>query len=159
MPRNSIALQEWGYAGEVASNKFAFDQGEVLFGKLRPYFHKVGVAPASGVCSTDIVVITPHAFEWSAFVLMFLSSTEFVAYADQTSTGTKMPRTSWEAMARYRLCLPTIQVAQAFCNVAQPLINRIVNNTHESRTLPDKQEKATQPVLEQAEVLSAGWAV
>ena len=135
MPRNSIALREWGYAREVASNKFAFDQGEVLFGKLRPYFHKVGVAPASGVCSTDIVVITPQAVAWSAFVVTLLSSAEFVAYADQNSTGTKMPRTSWETMARYRLCLPTIQVAQAFCNVVQPLINRIVNNTHESRRL------------------------
>jgi hypothetical protein len=54
MPRRSITLPVWGRAEELASNKFSFERGEILFGKLRPYFHKVGIAPISGVCSTDI---------------------------------------------------------------------------------------------------------
>ena len=51
MPRKSIALTNWDRSEEVGSNKFSFCQGEVLFGKLRPYFHKVGVAVQDGVCS------------------------------------------------------------------------------------------------------------
>ena len=43
MPRQSIALTEWEGAGKVTSNKSVFKKGELLFGKLRPYFHKVGV--------------------------------------------------------------------------------------------------------------------
>jgi type I restriction enzyme S subunit len=43
MPRRCIALSNWGYADEVESNKFEFKRGEILFGKLRPYFHKVEV--------------------------------------------------------------------------------------------------------------------
>ena len=61
MPRRSIALTAWERAGKVTSNKSTFEKGEVLFGKLRPYFHKVGVAPINGVCSTDIVVIAPKS--------------------------------------------------------------------------------------------------
>ena len=60
MPRRCIALSEWGNADGLESNKFEFKKGEILFGKLRPYFHKVGIAPVSGVCSTDIVVVTPQ---------------------------------------------------------------------------------------------------
>src|SRR5579859_487661 len=45
LPRRSIALSEWGTASEVQSTKLAFSKGEILFGKIRPYFHKVGVAP------------------------------------------------------------------------------------------------------------------
>ena len=48
MPRKSIALAEWGNAASLESGKAAFRRGEILFGKLRPYFHK-GAAPFKGV--------------------------------------------------------------------------------------------------------------
>src|SRR6266436_6371201 len=64
MPRKSIALANWARSEEVASNKFAFRRGEILFGKLRPYFHKVGVAAKDGVCSTDILVVSAKSEEW-----------------------------------------------------------------------------------------------
>src|SRR5438445_4522365 len=92
MPRRSIALSEWGDASKTVSNKFQFLKGEILFGKLRPYFHKVGVAAVNGVCSTDILVITPKSPEWYGLVLGHVSSDDFVDYADAASTGTKMPR-------------------------------------------------------------------
>ena len=104
MPRRSIALTEWEGAGNVTSNKSVFKKGDFLFGKLRPYFHKVGFAPLDGICSTDIVVVTPRPSYWPAFTLACLSSDEFVDYTDQTSTGTKMPRTSWKTSKR---CLYT----------------------------------------------------
>ena len=89
MPRRSIALTQWEGAGKVTSSKSVFKKGEFLFGKLRPYFHKIGVAPVSGICSTDVIVVAPKASQWSAFVLASISSDEFIAYANQTSTGTK----------------------------------------------------------------------
>ncbi len=55
MPRTSIALSNWGSAADVTSNKCWFRRKHILFGKLRPYFKKVGVAPVDGVCSSDIM--------------------------------------------------------------------------------------------------------
>jgi len=135
MPRRSIALTEWEGAGKVTSNKSILDKGDFLFGKLRPYFHKVGIAPLSGICSTDIVVLTPKTPDLSTFVLACISTDEFVTYTDQTSTGTKMPRTSWKIMGQYELCLPTESALRSFQNSVQPMINRIIANIHESRTL------------------------
>ena len=135
MPRRSIALSKWEGAGKVTSNKLVFKKGEFLFGKLRPYFHKVGFAPLDGICSTDIVVVIPRAPEWAAFALACLSSDEFVDYTDQTSTGTKMPRTSWKTMEQYEICLPFDHVARAFQGVAQPLFDRVSANIHETRIL------------------------
>ena len=74
MPKHCIALSEWDTVEGLASNKFIFEQGDILFGKLRPYFHKVGVAPLDGVCSTDIVVIMPKSHDWFGFVLGHISS-------------------------------------------------------------------------------------
>ena len=135
MPRGSVALTDWGRAGSVSSTKTAFESRDMLFGKLRPYFHKVGIAPTNGVCSTDIIVLKARMSEWSAFVLACVSSSGFVSYASQTSTGTKMPRTSWRTMSRYEICRPAEPVAAAFQNVVALMLERIVANVHESRTL------------------------
>ncbi len=99
MPKQCIALSEWGTADDVSSGKFEFTRGDILFGKLRPYFHKVGIAPLQGVCSTDIVVISPVSHDWFGFILGHVSSSEFVDYTSAGSTGTKMPRTKWSDMA------------------------------------------------------------
>ena len=135
MPRRCIALAEWGTAEGLESGKFGFKKGEMLFGKLRPYFHKVGVAPVDGVCSTDIVVVTPKADGWYGFVLGHLSSDAFVEHANAGSTGTKMPRTSWGEMARYPLVVPPKPVAEAFTKQARPATDRMIAGIHESRTL------------------------
>lgn len=135
MPRRSIALGDWGMAVGLESNKYEFKRGEILFGKLRPYFHKVGVAPLDGVCSTDIVVIAPKSPAWFGFVLVHASSDEFVEYTNAGSTGTKMPRTSWREISRYAVLLPPESIATAFNEQVQQIAEKIISNIHESRTL------------------------
>jgi type I restriction enzyme S subunit len=135
MPKRRIALSDWGVADSLESNKFEFKKGEILFGKLRPYFHKVGVAPIDGVCSTDIVVVAPKSTDWFCFVLGHGSSVEFVEYTNAGSTGTKMPRTSWAEMSRYPIALPPQAVAHVFTERLQPFVDRIIAGIHESRTL------------------------
>ena len=135
MPRRSIALSQWEGAGKVTSNKSLFKKGDLLFGKLRPYFHKVGRAPVDGICSTDIVVISPKSKEWDAFVTSCLSSDSFVEYTNKTSTGTRMPRTSWKIMAQYAICLPPEPIARAFQDTVEPLLDMVHSNIHETHTL------------------------
>jgi type I restriction enzyme S subunit len=43
IPRRSLALDAWEMTTDLGSNKLEFKKGEVLFGKIRPYFHKVSV--------------------------------------------------------------------------------------------------------------------
>ena len=135
MPRRSIALSDWDGAGKVTSGKLAFQKGDFLFGKLRPYFHKVGAAPLDGICSTDIIVLNARERCAASFVLACISQDEFVAFTDRTSDGTKMPRTSWTRMEKYGVCLPGQAAFEAFDAIANPMFSRIVFNIHESRTL------------------------
>ena len=135
MPRRCISLSEWGTADGLASAKFRFEQGDILFGKLRPYFHKVGIAPLDGVCSTDIVVISPASRDWFGFVFGHVSSAEFVDYTEAASTGTKMPRTKWADMAQYKVALPAAAVAAVFDAIIQPSITRMLSAIHESQAL------------------------
>jgi type I restriction enzyme S subunit len=135
MPKHCIALSNWGTADRVESGKSFFKTNEILFGKLRPYFHKVGIAPVDGVCSTDILVIAPFLPEWFGFALGHASSSAFVEHTSASSTGTKMPRTSWNELARYPVVLPPPQIAKVFNDLIQPICNSIIASIHESRSL------------------------
>ena len=125
IPRKSIALSEWGRAADVSSAKLFFNQGEILFGKIRPYFHKVAVAPVNGVCSTDAIVIVPRAAELFALVLCCASSEEFVAHAVQTSQGTKMPRANWGVMSRFPVVVPPVPLMQRFNAAVNEMVEQI----------------------------------
>ena len=140
MPRGSIALSEWEGAGKVTSGKAAFATGNILFGKLRPYFHKVGVAPVNGICSTDIVVLEARDPKDAAFVLACVSTEEFVAFTDQGSTGTKMPRTSWSSMGTYPIARPDCAITEGFQQIVGPMIDRIIANIHESQALAETRD-------------------
>jgi type I restriction enzyme S subunit len=137
MPQRSIALSSWGSAADAQSQKGRFRQGQILFGKLRPYFHKVGVAPVDGLCSTDIVVLEAQNEAFFSFCLGLISSDAFVAYTNAGSDGTRMPRTSWKQMAAYMCVLPPENIAHAFDALCRPLVRRIRANIFESRTLTD----------------------
>ena len=135
IPRKSIALSDWSFSDEIESNKSKFSKGDILFGKLRSYFHKVGVAPINGICSTDILVLSPIKPEWFGFVLGHASSDSFVAYTDMGSSGTRMPRTSWESMNHYKVVLPPVAVTECHTLQVNLIVKKILSNIYESKTL------------------------
>jgi type I restriction enzyme, S subunit len=118
LPRRRLTLDRWGSADGLASRKTVFRAGDLLFGKIRPYFHKVCVAPVDGVCSTDAIVIRPHDDYWGLAVLT-ASSDEFVANAAQTANGTKMPRADWKVLKEFGLAVPPLSLARRFTEFAR----------------------------------------
>ena len=136
MPKESIALSEWGRAEDAGSKKYSFDRGDILFGKIRPYFHKVGPAPVAGICSTDAIVIVPNTNELWGFVLGHVSSDGFVELADQTSSGTKMPRAKWKILKEeYKVAVPPPPILQQFNDTIKNLVDQIHNLIYRNHTL------------------------
>lgn len=147
MPRRSIALAEWGRVSDVTSGKSRFSQGDILFGKLRPYFHKVGVAPLGGVCSTDILVIEPRLPEYFGLALCLASSDALIQHADASSSGTKMPRTSWRELSRFEIMVPPLALAGAFTEKARLLVAQLIENIHGMRTLVELRDSVLPRLL------------
>jgi type I restriction enzyme, S subunit len=126
IPRRSISLNEWGTAEQVTSSKSRFKAGEILFGKIRPYFHKVGAAFVDGVASSDAIVIRPADEKLHALVLMTMSSDEFVAVtAQQMKEGSKMPRADWKQMQAYSVPVPPAGLLNSFDGTIQPVIAQL----------------------------------
>ena len=114
IPRRALALDAWETVTELGSNKFEFKKGEILFGKIRPYFHKCSVAPFDGVCSADTIVIRARHPEYYATVVACVSSDAFVAEASATANGAKMPRANWDVLEKYQLVIAKGDVAHRF---------------------------------------------
>jgi type I restriction enzyme S subunit len=135
LPEKSIALSDWNTAKEAGSTKLAFQKGEILFGKIRPYLHKVVVAPVDGICSTDTIVIVPRSPEYFALVLTCVSSGEFVEYATQTSQGTKMPRADWKVLVKYPIVLPSQPMLSRYNELVENIVAQIQNMIFRNRNL------------------------
>jgi type I restriction enzyme, S subunit len=93
---------------KAATDSVLYQPGDVLFSKLRPYLAKSFMPEKSGSATGELLVLRPHANIESRFLLYSTLSSPWLEWANTTSYGTKMPRTSWEAMSEYRLDVPPL---------------------------------------------------
>lgn len=98
----------YGSVAEVKSTKNVFHAGQILYGKLRPYLNKHDVAEVDGVCSTDILVLTPGANTDAKFLNYFLDQPGFIAFASSHSKGINLPRVSAQAIVEAPVPLPPL---------------------------------------------------
>jgi type I restriction enzyme S subunit len=136
MPRRSISLSEWGRVEQVTSTKHRFREGDILFGKIRPYFHKVGITFIDGVASSDAIVIRPLSDEIANLLLMLVSSDPFVANTAQSMReGSKMPRADWKLMQNYPLLLPPHSLLSAFNAIIHSVVQQLKMLTFQNERL------------------------
>ncbi|MBR4290862.1 MAG: restriction endonuclease subunit S [Oscillospiraceae bacterium] len=141
MPRRSICLSEWGDSGDVNSNKFMYYENDVLFGKIRPYFHKVGFALNSGVASTDSIVMIAKDGVWG-LLLTTASSDAFVDYTYQNcKEGAKMPRADWSTMQKYKVLIAEESVQQRFEAQIRAIADRIKSLAMQNRLLAEARDR------------------
>jgi type I restriction enzyme S subunit len=133
--RQSFSLWRWGISSDVDSQKSEFKKGDFLFGKLRPYFHKVCQTPFDGICSTDILVIRAKGEKYQDLVGCQIFESDFVEYTTKHSSGTQMPRANWSAMADYKITIPDDQTLEAFNQLIKPLASKCNNSVLQNQEL------------------------
>jgi len=135
MPSRRIDLSTWRPGSEVNSSIVRFRRGDVLFGAMRPYFHKVGLAQFPGITRTTTFVLRPKRDELRHFALWHFSSDEVVDHATTASVGTTIPYVRWDALANYEIPLPPGRILASFEQAATPITESIALNGRQSRTL------------------------
>lgn len=140
IPRKTIALSDWGRSGDVNSTKLVFEVGDILFAKIRPYLHKVAVAPVDGVSSSDAIIIVPKSREFYSLVLMCVSDEHFVDYATTTSQGTQMPRANWNVLAEYPVVIPSSELLREFNEFVIDIVNDIQTNIFRNNALREARD-------------------
>lgn len=119
----------------ATSAKTKFQAGDTLFGKLRPYFHKVAIAPFDGYCSTDILVLRAENPLHSPLVAAAANSDAVVQQAVNSSNGTRMPRAKWTDIEGCPIPDPDAPATLEFIDFAATLIQDATARLEENKAL------------------------
>jgi len=131
----ALHLKGHGWAEDVTSAKSEFKKGDILFGKLRPYFRKAVIAPFDGVCSTDIWVVRAKPCMIQDYVFYWMASEDFVNFANSGSIGTRMPRAKWEHASRHKQRKRSADEQRAIARILGTLDDKIETNRKMNTTL------------------------
>ena len=103
----------------VSGKVIAFESGDVLIGNIRPYLKKIWLADCAGGTNGDVlaVQINDRSLLMPEYLYYVLSSDQFFLYDTQNSKGTKMPRGSKEAVMKYNIPVPPLEVQQEIVRI------------------------------------------
>jgi len=141
VPIDEIPMRKFGLDShkpieEAKSSLIAFEKGDILFGAMRPYFHRVNFSHFRGVTRTTTMVLRPIKKEFFSFSIFYLNQEDSVKYATQHSTGSTIPYATWEkSLEKMEIIVPFDKILIKFNRLLMPFFNRIAENVEQIQTL------------------------
>ena len=83
-----------------------FQDGDVLFNKIRVYLNKVVLAKYDGYSLGEMIVIRPTLQRMGKYLFYLMLSNRFIEYCDSISYGAKMPRTAVDDILNAKIPIP-----------------------------------------------------
>lgn len=116
---------------EAHSSLVLFEKGDILFGAMRPYLHKVVVAPFAGITRTTTFVIRPRTSEYFSYLFLALHNQSSIDYASMISNGSDRPYVVWNrGMERMPMLMPPSMIVKQFDELVRPMIWAIADSNH-----------------------------
>lgn len=132
--------------GEFEGEGVAFDTGDILFGKLRPYLAKVYLTECAGEAVGDFHVLRPAKAMVGRFVQFQILTRAFIDVVDGSTFGSKMPRASWESLGNMPLAVPPVEeqtAIAAFLDRETGKIDALIAEKEKLVTLLAEKRQAT----------------
>jgi len=142
-------------SSEQQSIKNSFEEGQILFGKLRPYLKKFWKAEFEGVCSSEIWVMSGKKVKND--FLFYLVQTEKFNQIANVSSGSKMPRADWNYMSEIPFDIPPLKEQEKIAEILTTWDESITKQTELLRE-KELQKKALMQKLLSDEVRFDGFS-
>lgn len=129
-------LSESKSGEEANSSLILFKEGDILFGAMRPYFHKVCIAPFNGITRSTVFTLTAKdsGSLYFSFFQAYQEST--VEYATLHCEGSTIPYAKWKgSLDRKPIVLPTKEVQHLFHQRVRPFIEWGNSSNEQSQSL------------------------
>ena len=137
MPSNSISINDTSSSKDFETNLFAVKEGDILFGSIRPYLRKAGIASYDGAVAGTIhcyEVIKESNYNLALFTL---TSENMFKYAINNSKGTKMPVITSDDLLEFMLPYNE-EIAKKFNNIKiREIIIANIKQSNELASLRD----------------------
>lgn len=124
IPPHKMTITGDGAFRDMRSAGSAFSEGDVLYGRLRPYLNKVWKATFAGACSGELLVLCPFEGLEASYLAYVLHGPDFISFASRSVTGDR-PRMDFSAMANFPVPLPHPAVQTAIVNRIDELFAEI----------------------------------
>ncbi len=98
-------------AETMRSSGVQFTDGDVLYGRMRPYLNKVWLADRDGVCSGEFIVFPTTGALRGAFLKYRLNAQDFVSFTDHATTGDR-PRADFGDFGKFPVLVPPLAEQQ-----------------------------------------------
>jgi restriction endonuclease S subunit len=127
----------------IKSNKFIVPPECVMVSKLNPRIPRIWMPEVTGenraVCSTEFLVAIPQAGASREFLYCQFSDESFVNKFATMVTGTSgsHQRVKPESLLAMDVIIPSATAMQEFTDIVAPMLQRIIHNIAESRTLAE----------------------
>ncbi|WP_339195947.1 restriction endonuclease subunit S [Solibacillus sp. FSL R5-0449] len=132
MPSDSISLNQLNKSSNFTTNLYKMNCGDILFGSIRPYLHKAGIAPCDGVVAGTIHSYKVKDEKFYNFILATITRKMFFDFALNVSTGSKMPVVSNDVLLSYKVAYSS-ELVKKFSVI--PLKDTIVKNVQQNQML------------------------
>ncbi|MCC5812053.1 MAG: restriction endonuclease subunit S [Ectothiorhodospiraceae bacterium] len=129
------------------STKNRFEEGNVLYGKLRPYLSKVVVADTAGVCSTEIVPLDAEPFALNRYLFHWLKTRNFLNYVNEVSYGVNMPRLGTKDGVAAPFVLAPLAEQKVIADKLDTLLAQVENTKARLERIPQILKRFRQSVL------------
>ena len=135
MPSSSTHLQDFLPSSKVNSSIIQFKKYDILFGNMRPYFKRVGLAPFDGITRTTTFVIRPKEEKFLYWLLFYLARDEIINYATSASVGSTIPYVEWDALKNYEVVKPDEKIIKKFNAISSVIMESVFSNMKMIREL------------------------
>lgn len=101
MPAENISLNSLNNSDNFTSNLNRMFEGNILFGSIRPYLKKCGIAPCNGAVAGTVYQFEEIKKKTYNYSVITMSQNSFFEYALKKSKGTRMPVVSADDLLEY----------------------------------------------------------
>lgn len=129
------------------STKNKFKEGDILYGKLRPYLNKVVIADDNGVCSTEIIPLNAEPNVNNHYLFHWLRSETFLNYVVEVSYGVNMPRLGTKDGLLAPFILPPLAEQKIIADKLDTLLAQVETSKARLERIPQILKTFRQSVL------------
>lgn len=133
---------------DVLSNTFAFNKGDVLYGRLRPYLKKVIVANFDGCCSTEIFPIQSKKII-PPFLMYWFLTDKITNQINATCAGCRMPRGNMNDVLKFDISFPSSFEQQSIVATLDSLKSKVDHLQENYNKISQECDALKQAILRQ----------
>lgn len=141
LPRKSLAYTESLNIKLAESSLVSFKPKDILFGAMRPYFHKVVIAYDKGLTRNTCFVINAKERKILSYLTMLLFSDNTINYATTISVGTTMPYVRLNDFLNMEIIIPAPHIVKEFEKLFKPISEDIVNFAKQIGVLSEARDR------------------